>query len=600
VTAEPEIAPEIAAEITTNAAADPDLDAKAAQQAAQAFGLLIKGLKNIAIYRHAESRYGEYLDPAYRALTQFLGDHQNLPLKLGPYTLEYNKHVIYEEQSKENLTYRFYRDGMRFLVFREGLELDELLRFMLLAIDTSSDAQLQQEDMITRLWKESFQHIEYVVVEGFEFGELSQDQVEIEVEKIVGYLRQQLAANSDDITRFARLSVEDLELELNDIEQVRGNIISGRTARDDDRARIQEELFLEEKKRVFAKMVLILFQILERDSVDSDYELMAESFAQVLDTLLLSEDVGGSVAVLHRFDQIAQRPTLDAGQRALVARIRENFARRMAEPQRLEAVSQYMTLTQHLDPLAVKAYLSVLDAGAIPMLCDMLEGMERAEARQVLIEVLADIGKDQAGVFAQRLDSKSSNVVRDMLAIIDIIDPPDKISLYGHLLEHPNLMIRLEGLKIMSKSRTEVAIKHLEKAMHDQDIQMRLGAYRALAASHPARAVPAFKTLMRSETYLARDRREQLAIAIALGETRAPDALAFFESLFDTKGSLFQRGKVNDLKLMAVRGLAAMRSVDAFKLLTNQLQNRAHGKDLLQEIHKTALWLRGELTGQVQ
>src|SRR6185295_17648922 len=104
-----------------------------------------------------------------------------LPLKLTPYTLEFKKQVIYEDQNKENLTYKFYRDGMRFLMFRQGLPIEELLRFVLIAMESRSEAAQFQEDTITRLWKEQFSSIEYVVMEGFGFGDMSEEEVQIEV-----------------------------------------------------------------------------------------------------------------------------------------------------------------------------------------------------------------------------------------------------------------------------------------------------------------------------------------------------------------------------------------------------------------------------------
>ena len=575
-----------------------DADELAAEQAGKIFQHLLKGLKNIGIYRHNQGRYAEYLEPAYFAMSEFLAEWHNLPLKLGPYTLEYNKRIIYEEQSKENLTYQFYRDGMRFLIFREGLELEELLRFVLLTVESHDASSNSHEDSITRLWKETFTNIEYVVVEGFEFGEMSQDQVEVEVEKIVGYLRNQLAANSDDITRFARLSLEDLELELDNVEQVRGNIISGRTATQDDKQWVQDELYTEEKNRLFAKMVLILFQILERDCVAEDQDMIAESFSQVLDTLILSEDVRGSVAVLQRFDNMQQKPNLVSDQRAFVASIRNNFAKRMVEPQRLQAVVQYMTLAQVPDEQAVKAYMSAITPAELPVLTEMLETVERVEARKILIEVLAEHGKNHTSIFAERLDNRASNVVKDMLAIIDLINPPNKLDLYANCLEHPNIMIRLEGLKVLAHSRAESAIRHLEKAAKDQDIQMRLAAYRALAQKHPERSTPMLKTKMRSDGYSSLDRREQIAIAVALGETRSPDALRFFKTVLEKKGSLFSRGKLNDVKLMVIKGLVAMKSVEAFKLLSQEIKNRNHPQELLEEFHRAAVRVKGELSGQ--
>lgn len=565
-----------------------------ARQAADIFTLLLKGIKNISIYRHAESRYAEYLEPAHTALTAFLEENEILPLKLGPFSLEFKKHVIYQDEDKENLTYKFYKDGMRYLIFRRGMPPEELLRFVLLASTSTNDASLFQEDMITRLWKEQFEFIEYVVVEGFGFGDLSEEEVEVEVEKIVAYLRKQLSANSKDITRFARLSAEDLELELSDVDQVRGGIVSGRTATDDDKAQIQEELLHEAKKRLFAKMVLILFQILELECDDSDYDMMLEAFTQVLDTLLVSEDVKGAVALLQRFERISEQ-RLPKSRKALVDRMGAVFRRRMAEPHRLDAVGQYLALNRSLDAAAVHAYLEVCGDEELLHLVEMVSTMERQDARLIMIDVLAKIGRNHVDVFARRLDHNSSNVVKDMLAILHKINPDNKIQLIARCLDHPNIMIRLEGLKTLAKSKEDISLRYIEKAMKDEDIQMRVGAYRALAQRSPKRAAPLFVKAMQSDDYLSRDNRERIAIATALGETRDESALAYLSSIFDMKGSLFSRGKINDMKSMAIVGLAAMKSVHAFKILAAQVQNRANTKEQMQAAHKAALRLKTEI-----
>lgn len=567
-----------------------------AQDAATAFSLLLKGIKNIGIYRHAESRFVEYLEPAHKALEAFLETEGVLPLKLTPYTLEYKKHVIYEDQNKENLTYKFYRDGMRYLMFRRGLPVEELLRFVLLAMETQSEAALFQEDMITRLWKEELTCIEYVVMEGFGFGEMSEEEVAIEVEQIVAYLRRQLKANGEDVTRFARLSVEDLELELEDIDQVRGGIISGRTATSEDRAWIQEEIYAEEKNRLFAKMVLILFQILELDSTNEDHDLLSDSFVQVLDTLLLTEDVRGSVALLQRFEKIASRPQNEA-RKGLILRIRDNFRRKMIEPQRLDAVGRYIALSKKFDENAVNEYLSVCGDDEIIPLTDMLTSMERTEGRRVLINVLCRLGKNHAEVFARRLDNNSSAVVKDMLTIILRIDPPEKLKMFAKCLEHPNIMIRLEGLKILAKAPEDAALRYIEVAMKDPDLQLRLGAYRALAARNGSRAAPVLIKLMSGDDFLDKEPRERLAIATAIGETKTKEALAYFSGVFQAKTTIFNRGKYNDLKLMAIAGLTAMHSVDAFKVLAREVQNRSNTKEIMEAAHKAALRLKNELQG---
>lgn len=569
-------------------------EAATTREVAQIIQLLLKGIKNIGIYRHAETRYGEYLEGAYRALTAFLEVHGAMALKLGPYSLEYKKQVVYQDEDRENLTYKFYKDGMRFLIFRRGLPEEELLRFVLLAMDNYSEPALFQEDLITRLWKEDFGYIEHVVVEGFGFGDLTEEEVEIEVEKIVAYLRRQLAATSDDVTRFARLSMQDLELELTDVEQVRGGIVSGRPIQEEERSRIQDDLLYEQRSRVFAKMVLILFQVIELESDPSDYEMLLESVTQVLDLLLVSEDVKGAVALLQRFDKVCERQMPEA-RRDMVRRMREDFHRRMLEPQRISQVGQYLQLSRELDERAVRAYLSACGEDELLPLVDMLAGMERPVARQILIDVLAEIGRPYVEVFARRLDHNSSSVVKDMLAIIHIIDPPEKVDIIARCLDHPNIMIRLEGLKALAKSEATESLRYIEKAMQDEDVQMRLGAMRALATRSPARAAPLFIKTMQGADYLQREQREKITIATALGETQTQDALDYLASLFEQKPGLFNRSKLNEMKIMGVVGLQAMRTVASFKVLAREVQNRNHPLEVLQACHKAALRLKEQL-----
>src|SRR5207244_3710465 len=101
-------------------------------------------------------------------------------------------------------------------------------------------------------------------------------------------------------------------------------------------------------------------------------------------------------------------------------------------------------------------------------------------------------------------------------------------------------------------------LRYLEKAAEDSDLQMRLAAYRAVAARDPKRATPVLRKLMRAENFLERDNREQVAIAVALGETRTSEAIEFFGSVFEAKASLFNRSKHNELKKMAIMGLIAI------------------------------------------
>src|SRR5690606_22051259 len=146
-----------------------------------------------------------------------------------------------------------------------------------------------------------------------------------------------------------------------------------------------------------------------------------------------------------------------------------------------------------------------------------------------------------------------------------------------------NIMIRLEGLKTLAKSQDERSLRYIEKAMQDEDIQMRLGAYRCLAARSPRRAAALFMRMMQDDGFLGKDSRERIAVVTALGETRSDEALEYLSGIFEQKGSLFSRGKINDYKSLAIIGLVAMKSVTAFKILAREVQNKNNSKEIMEQ-----------------
>jgi hypothetical protein len=105
------------------------------------------------------------------------------------------------------------------------------------------------------------------------------------------------------------------------------------------------------------------------------------------------------------------------------------------------------------------------------------------EVARALEEQLVEIGAPHLEplphaivIFTERLEHRSSNVVKDTLAIIDLIDPPTKLDLYAKCFEHPNVAIRLEALKVIAKATGDRAVKHLERAAQDSALHH---------ASHP-------------------------------------------------------------------------------------------------------------------
>jgi sulfur relay (sulfurtransferase) DsrC/TusE family protein len=552
------------------------------------------------LYRHNVERYGEYLAPVLAALLDFLDRKGTLDLRVEPIGFKYKTHLVFEDPSKENnLIYPFFAAGIRLFVFKPGLTIEELLRFIFISLGNPQDRSTHKEDVITQLWKAELESIEYIVVEGFRaLPDDDAEEVEVEVEKVVAYLYRQLQSNSADVLRFARLNVEDLNLQLTDVEQVRGVVVEGISTNPADQARVQTTMAAEDE-RILTKMVVVLFQLLELDTHEEDFEDVAEAFVQLLDALLLAENFTAIHQIRARFVTSAQKEQLKPRTRELTKRCAERFNTRMAESQRLQTIGQLLNSGNAKDPDGVRGYLKSLGGNAIQPLLDMLEALELPPNRRLVADVLADLGRDYVHLFTSRLTHPSSNLVKDMLYVLEKIDPPEKFALFAHVLKHPNAVLRLETLSIIGKNQSEECWDQIKAVfLEGEDPQMRAQAARLLPNYPGELCVPILLKTAQPEAFEQRTEPEKKAIFTALALCDTPETQRFLQETLLQKGGLFGKKKVDELKLLAIGGLSAAPALPSLQLLAEVAKDpKRHGEEISEIARSAALQMRARLLG---
>ncbi|MBW1807962.1 MAG: HEAT repeat domain-containing protein [Deltaproteobacteria bacterium] len=561
------------------------------------FDQLSRGIKTIQLYRHNTAQYGEYLDRAYRALKEILKRYDNLSVKVDQLGFKYFDETVYQEDATEqNIAHKFYRDGVRILIFREGLRAPEFLDFILICLTNFSVAEFIYDDMVSLMWKQEFSHVEYVVVETFAVGTESQEDAKVEVDKIVNYLYARLTSNTDDTFSFARISLEDLEIELDDVEQAKGVVIKGNPATPEEKSQVLQQLDEEDENRALPKLVVILFKVVEEE-LDQDLgQAIEEVFIQLLDSFLIHEDFRSINQMLRKFKGMA-RKNLPAGNLARIQQIETKFTTKMGEAERIGRVGEILDSSAEIkEPQEVYRYLTRLDEPAILPLLQTLETMERQEARRLICDTLAALGKDHLDVFVRRLESTKANVIRDMLYIIDRLNPAEKLQIIAKVLEHPNLALRLEALNTIGSAGEESCYPYVIKALKDSDTQMRIMAARLLSNFDIRKATKTLLILVDDQGFSRKPAQEQTAMFSALAMTDSPDAMDFFrEHLRST--SLLSKKKLVEHKRNIVNGLAISGSIAAFKLLKAELEAGIKEEDVLAAAERACEKLRHKLLG---
>ena len=552
--------------------ADPLADPENRQRLDLAKGFafqLLKGIKQIGMYRHNESRYGEYLEKAHEAVRQYTE-------RFGPliFKVEQQNFLIFDQPlfaEDTPLPFKFWRDGIRQFIFRPGLRSDELLTFTLVAL---SDVEKQGEDTVAQLWRSPLDHLEYVVVEGFKVEGFTDEEVQIAVDKIVEYLYSRLRSHSDDFLRFARVSADDLELKLEGVEQVRGAVIAGMTATDDLKARLQKEITDEEQSRLFPKLVSSIFQVAEA-GVD-DPELLEEMFLQLLDALLLQEDFPTINQIVLKLRAMEDRPGM-----AGIRRLKATFVEKMGEEQRLVRVADVLRNAKPALLADIGRYLGSLQPSTLPVLLDVLETLDAPEHRLVLCDIIAEFCKGSAVEVIRRLGSERPMTVRDMVYVLERAQHPDRMQLFGRVLKHKNLAVRLDVMGTIARGRSTESRRLIAEALRDENAQVRVQAARLLPEYDREQAYLELVAVAKHKDFKRRALEEQAAFYSALGSTGLPAAISLMTQLLALKPQLWNKARVLEEKLLAVHGLAGVQSIQSYKALQAVVEDRNQPSEVL-------------------
>lgn len=547
---------------------------------------LLKGIKQIGMYRHNEARFPEFLTKAQEALEEYTDKHGPLSLKVEQQNLMLHGEPLFSEDTA--LPYKFFRDGIRQLIFRPGVTVEELVTFTMIAL---SEPERGAEDVLAQLWRAGLEHLEYVVVEGFKMDEVSEQEVEVEVDKVVGYLYSRLKTNSDDFLRFARVSAEDLDSKLEDIEQLRGLVVGGNYASDELKARLQREISEEEDSRLFPKLVSAIFQVVE-GGVD-DTALLEEVFVQLLDAMLLQDDYATLNHVVLKLRATAQRQP-DSNIHQLLG----FFIQKMGEEQRVMRLAEMLKTTRPKQPMDITRYLNALDSSAVDTLLHALETIEIPENRILVCDALAHFAQHNPQPFVQRLESERPQTVRDMVYILEKSNHPDRVKMFGLVLLNKNLAVKLEVMNIISRGRTPEARRLILEALNDSATQVRMLAARLLPEFDRDKAYMDLTRHIKDPGFEKKSIEERTALFTALGSTALPGAISMMLQVLATRPTLLNKKKVLEDKLLAIAGLAGGCSIQSYKALQGVVEDKTQPVEVLTAARKAMYQTRRILFGE--
>jgi len=139
------------------------------KEVAQLLFNLAKTARSFGFYDRENQAIRNFLAELLQGFEDVLAEHGVIRLIVGGDRFMYDGKDVYHDADRENgMPFRLYRDGVRVVVFKPGLTPEELEGLLdILAKRASTGRNAEEEDLVTMLWKKSFEHVTYSAVEGF-------------------------------------------------------------------------------------------------------------------------------------------------------------------------------------------------------------------------------------------------------------------------------------------------------------------------------------------------------------------------------------------------------------------------------------------------
>ncbi len=129
---------------------------------------LSRAARAFLLYDPSNEAIRVFLEAIQTSFMSYLDTYGPLILSVRPYEIAVEGEVVYKEEERErSLAFKLFRDGVRRLTVFEDVEWSDLLRLLEILSIRYSGIRLNEDDIVTLLWKANFQHIEVEAVEGF-------------------------------------------------------------------------------------------------------------------------------------------------------------------------------------------------------------------------------------------------------------------------------------------------------------------------------------------------------------------------------------------------------------------------------------------------
>lgn len=536
--------------------------------------MLMKALRATQIYLPNNPIYQRAVDGIRAGFAPIWAVLTDLSFTVTESDFIWDEQSVYHQPSKsESLAWTLFKDGLRLLTFRPGVETDEIVRFLEVVNKVRSLPSEAEDDLLTLLWEQDFQLIHYTFsevltdaappavsgppVEGFVAGGGAATGVTAED---VRAGRHEAAAEDAAAPRPAGVvRLDDFDSTLYFLDQQEIEYI----------AREMKAEYDQDLRANVMAFLYDLFEIQTAAEVRDEILTILESFPVYL---LAAGDLRAVAQMLRETKVLALRG------RALDERHRERlelFARQLSEP---TVVAELLRAIDEAPAPPAEADLTELfrelRGSALEPVMVWLPRAANPTARDMLERVAVQLAEANPAEILRILGSPEGEALGSAITLSGRLRLQPSVPGLNQNLGHQDPQIRLAAAKALGEIGSPGAFAALERALVDDDREVRLYAVRVLGGRSHKGALKAVEAMVLARSAEDRDLTERQAFFDAFALIAGAAALAPLVELVQSGSGLFRRKASPGTRACAVAAIARIKHPDVRAVVEKATQDK--------------------------
>ena len=535
--------------------------------------VISKGMRATQLYLPNNPVYQRAVENIRTAFRQIWQATEDLILDIGETDMRWEDHVVYsQDQRNESIAWTLYKDGVRSLTFRPGVEETEIVRFLAVLHQAKNLQADAPDDLLTLLWAEDFQMITYTFRElasenavpiersdtsaaqmggggtpGGEAGTADPSTVRRQVEEEAPPKRDGLVSVDDfDTTRYF---LDDKEIEYLHKEV--------------------EREYAQDLRRNVLSMLFDLLELQTYGTVRAELISIVENF---IPYLLGAGDFSSVAFILRESKVILQRA------RELIPEHRqtlEGLPARLSQPDALSQLLQSLDeATGHPSEEELTEMFTELRAEALGTLMSWIAKMHNERVRELVKTAAERLAVAHAPEVLKALGSDNPTVQLEMVRLAGRLKLPGAPDGMGSLLERGDRQLKIAVVEALTTIGSPQAMRLMERAIEDSDRDVRIAVVKFLGQRGHRNAFPRIEAAVLNNKLKEADLTEKMAFFEAYGAMAGAAGVPILEKILVPKGGLLSRKEEPETRACAAMALGKIKVPAAKEILQKCAQDK--------------------------